>query len=41
MISKENFSYDSTYGRFPGEIETTPDSLIVNGHTVNVISQQK
>src|SRR5579884_2685726 len=32
--------YDSTYGRFPGEIETTPDSLIVNGHTVKVISQR-
>jgi glyceraldehyde 3-phosphate dehydrogenase len=32
--------YDSTYGHFPGEIETTPDSLIVNGHTVKVISQR-
>src|SRR5438876_10234252 len=32
--------YDSTYGRFPGEIETTPDALIVNGHTVKVISQR-
>src|SRR5256712_9589952 len=32
--------YDSTYGRFPGEVETTPDSLIVNGHTVKVISQR-
>jgi glyceraldehyde 3-phosphate dehydrogenase len=32
--------YDSTYGRFPGEIETTPDTLIVNGHTVKVISQR-
>jgi glyceraldehyde 3-phosphate dehydrogenase len=32
--------YDSTYGRFPGEIETTPDSLIVNGHTIQVISQR-
>jgi len=32
--------YDSTYGRFPGEIETTPDALIVNGHTIKVISQR-
>lgn len=32
--------YDSTYGRFPGEIESTADSLIVNGHTVKVLSQR-
>ena len=32
--------YVSTYGRFPGEIETTADSLIVNGHTVKVVSQR-
>ena len=32
--------YDSTYGRFPGEIETTADALIVNGHTIKVISQR-
>src|SRR2546427_1974659 len=32
--------YDSTYGHFPGEIETTPDALIINGHTVKVISQR-
>ena len=30
--------YDSTYGHFPGEIETTPDSLIVNGHSIKVLS---
>ncbi len=30
--------YDSTYGRFPGEIETTPNSLIVNGHSIKVLS---
>ncbi len=30
--------YDSTYGRFPGEIETTSDSLIVNGHSIKVLS---
>jgi glyceraldehyde 3-phosphate dehydrogenase (phosphorylating) len=32
--------YDSTYGRFPGEVEATADSLIVNGHTIKVISQR-
>src|SRR5213080_3654812 len=32
--------YDSTYGRFPGEVEATVDSLIVNGHTVKVLSQR-
>lgn len=32
--------YDSTYGRFPGEIEATADSLIVNGHTVKVLAQR-
>ena len=29
--------YDSTYGRFPGEVEATADTLIVNGHTVKVL----
>ncbi len=32
--------YDSTYGKFPGEIEATADSLIVNGRTIKVISQR-
>src|SRR5436305_14047415 len=32
--------YDSTYGRFPGEVESTADSLIVNGHTIKVLSQR-
>src|SRR5215469_6644449 len=32
--------YDSTYGRFPGEIEATSDALIVNGHNIKVISQR-
>jgi glyceraldehyde 3-phosphate dehydrogenase len=32
--------YDSTYGRFPGEVEATPDSLIVNGQTVKVFAQR-
>src|SRR5947199_1630065 len=32
--------YDSTYGRFPGEVEATADSLIVNGQSIKVISQR-
>ena len=32
--------YDSTYGRFPGEVEATPEALIVNGHNIKVISQR-
>jgi glyceraldehyde 3-phosphate dehydrogenase len=32
--------YDSTYGRFPGEVEATEDALIVNGHSIKVLSQR-
>ena len=32
--------YDSTYGRFPGEVEATEDSLIVNGHKIKVLAQR-
>lgn len=32
--------YDSTYGHFPGEVEATADSLIVNGHNIKVLSQR-
>ncbi len=32
--------YDSTYGRFPGEVEATSDSLIVNGHPIKVMAQR-
>ncbi len=32
--------YDSTYGRFPGKIEATENSLIVNGHKLQVIAQK-
>jgi glyceraldehyde 3-phosphate dehydrogenase len=32
--------YDSTYGRFPGEVEAREDSLIVNGHKLQVIAQR-
>ncbi|MBV9258155.1 MAG: type I glyceraldehyde-3-phosphate dehydrogenase, partial [Ktedonobacteraceae bacterium] len=29
--------YDSTYGRFPGEVSATEDSLVVNGHRIQVV----
>jgi glyceraldehyde 3-phosphate dehydrogenase len=32
--------YDSTYGRFPGEVVATDDSLVVNGHSIRVLSQR-
>src|SRR6476646_6936429 len=32
--------YDSTYGRFPGEVEATENSLIVNGHKIKVLAQR-
>src|SRR5579883_2100376 len=32
--------YDSTYGRFPGVVEAKEDALIVNGHSIKVISQR-
>ena len=32
--------YDSTYGRFPGEVSATEDSLIVNGHKIQIIAQR-
>ncbi len=32
--------YDSTYGRFPGEVEATKNALIVNGHKLQVIAQK-
>jgi len=33
--------YDSTYGRFTGEVEATAEALIVSGHTVNVSYQRE
>lgn len=32
--------YDSTYGHFPGEVEATPEALVVNGHSIKVLSQR-
>jgi glyceraldehyde 3-phosphate dehydrogenase len=34
------FKYDSTYGRFSGEVEATAESLIVNGHQIKVLAQR-
>ena len=34
------FRYDSTYGRFPGEVEAMPDALLVNGHSIKVFAQR-
>ena len=32
--------YDSTHGRFPGIVEATEDSIIVNGKTIPCVSQK-
>jgi glyceraldehyde 3-phosphate dehydrogenase len=32
--------YDSTYGRFPGEVVAKESSLVVNGHDIKVIAQR-
>jgi glyceraldehyde 3-phosphate dehydrogenase len=32
--------YDSTYGRFPGEVQATENSLVVNGHKIQVVAQR-
>lgn len=34
------FKYDSTYGRFAGEVEAGAESLTINGHTIKVLSQR-
>ncbi len=34
------FKYDSTYGRFNGEVKAGADSLTINGHTIKVLSQR-
>jgi len=30
--------YDSTYRRFPGEVEATSDALVVNGDVIKVFA---
>jgi glyceraldehyde 3-phosphate dehydrogenase len=32
--------WDSTYGRYPGKVEATEDSIIVDGKTVKVLSER-
>jgi glyceraldehyde 3-phosphate dehydrogenase len=39
-VNAHLLKYDSTYGRFPGEVEATPDSLIVNGHKIKVLAER-
>ena len=33
--------WDSTYGRYPGTVETAADSIIVDGKEIRVISEHK
>jgi len=33
--------WDSTYGRYPGEVEATEDSIIVDGKTIKVLSERE
>ncbi|MFL0245756.1 type I glyceraldehyde-3-phosphate dehydrogenase [Candidatus Clostridium stratigraminis] len=35
------FKYDSCYGTFKGEIETTEDSIIINGKSIKVFRESK
>jgi glyceraldehyde 3-phosphate dehydrogenase len=39
-VNAHLLKYDSTYGHFPGEVEATPDSLIVNGHKIKVLAER-
>jgi glyceraldehyde 3-phosphate dehydrogenase len=32
--------YDSTYGRFPGEVQATENALVVNGQEIKVLSER-
>jgi glyceraldehyde 3-phosphate dehydrogenase len=34
------FRYDSTYGRYPGTVDYTDDSLIVDGHAIKVFKEK-
>ena len=34
------FKYDSNYGRYPGKVETTDDSIIIDGKKVKVIAER-
>jgi len=34
------FKYDSNYGRYPGKVEATEDSIIIDGKKVKVIAER-
>lgn len=34
------FKYDSTYGRFPGDVSATSEELLVNGQSIKVLAQR-
>ena len=34
------FKYDSTYGAYPGSVEATEDSLVIDGHAIKVLSER-
>ncbi|MFI5226657.1 MAG: glyceraldehyde 3-phosphate dehydrogenase NAD-binding domain-containing protein, partial [Candidatus Limnocylindrales bacterium] len=34
------FKHDSTYGAFPGTVEHTADSLIIDGHEIRVLREK-
>lgn len=34
------FKYDSTYGPFPGDVDTARDAIIVDGHPIRVFSER-
>ncbi len=35
------FKYDSTYGKFPGEVKVAENAIIVNGKEIKVLSERK
>ena len=35
------FTYDSTYGRFPGTVESQDGRIVINGRRVNVLSERE
>jgi glyceraldehyde 3-phosphate dehydrogenase len=34
------FKHDTTHGRFPGTVESTPTTLIINGQTIAVVAEK-
>src|SRR3989442_15142881 len=35
------FKYDTNYGRFPGEVTATPDSLVIQGRKIRVFQERE